>query len=84
MPGTLTPFAVTSSTGEDIGIKVDSGGNCVSLEAIAPSTIADTENRPENLICGLIDTEIKVDTPGGVCFDNGLTLVKADTESLFL
>ena len=56
----------------------------MSLEAIAPSTIADTENRPENLICGLIDTEIKVDTPGGVCFDNGLTLVKADTESLFL
>ena len=84
MPGNLTPFAVTSSTGEDIGIKVDSGGNCVSLEAIAPSTIADTENRPENLICGLIDTEIKVDTPGGVCFDNGVTLVKADTEPLFL
>jgi hypothetical protein len=43
---------------------VDSGGNCISLEAIDPSAIADTENRPENLICGLIDTEIKVDTPG--------------------
>jgi len=45
---------------------VDSGGNCISLEAIDPSAIADTESRPENLICGLIDTEIKVDTPGGV------------------
>ncbi len=43
---------------------MDSGGNCIILEAIDPSAIADTENRPENLICGLIDTEIKVDTPG--------------------
>lgn len=56
---------MTSSTGESIGIKEDSGGNCVSLSAIDPSTIADTTNRPENLIYGLIDMQIRTDTVGG-------------------
>ena len=57
---------VASSTGEPIGIKENSGGNCVSLSAIDPSTIADTTNRPEDLIYGLIDMQIKVNTIGGI------------------
>ncbi|UCH00712.1 MAG: hypothetical protein JSU78_01720, partial [Deltaproteobacteria bacterium] len=56
---------MTSSTGESIGIKVDSGGNCVSLSAIDPSTISDTTNRPEELIYGLINIQIKPSTVGG-------------------
>jgi hypothetical protein len=55
----------TSSTGEGIGIKEDTGGNCVSLSAIDPSTIADTTNRPEDLRYGLIEIEIKTSTVGG-------------------
>jgi hypothetical protein len=56
---------MTSSTGESIGIEVDSGGNCVSLSAIDPSTITDTTNRPEDLIYGLINIQIKTSTVGG-------------------
>jgi hypothetical protein len=59
---------MTSSTGESIGIKVDSGGNCASLSAIDPSTIADTTNGPEDLIYGLIDIQIKTHTVGGTAF----------------
>jgi hypothetical protein len=56
---------MTSSTGESIGIKKDSGGNCVSLSAVDPSTITNTTNRPENLIYGLINIQIRTDTVGG-------------------
>ena len=56
---------MTSSTGESIGIKEDSGGNCVSLSAVDPSTITNTTNKSENLIYGLINMEIKTDTVGG-------------------
>ena len=56
---------MTSSTGESIGIKEDSGGNCVSFGAVDPSTITNTTNKPENLIYGLINMEIKTDTVGG-------------------
>jgi PKD repeat protein len=56
---------MTSSTGESIGIKEDSGGNCVSLSAVDPSTITNTTNKPENLIYGLINMVIKTDTVGG-------------------
>ena len=54
-----------SSTGESIGIKEDSGGDLVYLEAIDPSTISDTTNRPENLVYGLIEMKIKTNTTGG-------------------
>jgi hypothetical protein len=53
-----------SSTGEDIGIKVDSGGNLISLVAVDPATVPDTTNRPENLIYGLIGMQVKVAAPG--------------------
>jgi hypothetical protein len=54
----------TYSTGESVGLKVDTGGNCISLHTIDPSTITDATNRPEDLIYGLIDIQIKVTTPG--------------------
>ena len=55
---------MTCSTDESIGLKVDTAGNCVGLCAIDPSTIVDTTNRPENLIYGLVNIQIKVDTAG--------------------
>ncbi len=58
-------ITTTSSTGQNFGIKVDSGGNIVSLEPIAPSTIADTKNRPKKMTYGLVDIRIKTDTVGG-------------------
>jgi len=56
---------LTCSTGYSIGVKEESGGNCVSLCAVDPSTIADNTNRPENLIYGLFDIQIKTDIAGG-------------------
>jgi len=56
---------VISSTGENIGVKEESGGNFVALNPIDPSTVADTTNRPENLIYGLFDMQVKTDTVGG-------------------
>ena len=58
-------LALESSTGESIGIKIISGGNLVSLKIIDPQTIADTKNRPDDLIYGLLDMTIKTDTVGG-------------------
>jgi hypothetical protein len=53
----------TSITDEDMGIDID-GGNLTSLNTIDPDTIADTNNKPEGLIYGLIDIEINVTNPG--------------------
>jgi hypothetical protein len=66
----ITDFAegvvtTTSSTNESIGIKEESGGDLVSLEVIDPSTIADTTNRPEDLVYGLINMQIKAHAIGG-------------------
>ena len=58
-------ITTTSSTNESIGIKEESGGDLVSLEVIDPSTIADTTDRPENLLYGLINMQIKAHTIGG-------------------
>jgi hypothetical protein len=58
-------ITTTSSTGEDIGIRVVSGGSCVALDMADPSAIDDDRNRPENMIYGLIDAQFKVDTLAG-------------------
>jgi len=58
-------ITTTSSTNESIGIKEDSGGDLVSLEVIDPSTISDTTDRPEDLLYGLIDMQIKCHDVGG-------------------
>lgn len=54
-----------TSTGKNMGVKVGSGGHITSLWAISPDTIGDPEGKPDNLIYGLIDMEITVDTEGG-------------------
>ena len=51
-------------SGELMGIKVESGGNITSLYTVDPNSISDTAGKPENLILGLIDLEIKADAPG--------------------
>jgi len=56
---------LTCSTGDSIGVKDTGGGNCVSLSAVDPSTIADTTNMPEDLIYGLFDIQVKPNTVGG-------------------
>ncbi len=58
-------ITTTSSTNKSIGIKVDSGGDLVSLEVIDPLTISDTTNRPEDLIYGLIYMQIKCHAVSG-------------------
>ena len=56
---------MTSSTGENIGMKEVSGGNCVSINFIDPSNITDEADRPEDLIYGLFDIQIKTDNIEG-------------------
>jgi len=60
-----TILTVTCVTGEIIGLEIESGGNCTSLHASDPSAISDSTNRPDDLVYGLIDMDIKVDSPGG-------------------
>ena len=57
-------FTFETSTNENAGVKIDSGGNITSLNIVDPDTMADTTNMPNNLIYGLIDLRIKTDTPG--------------------
>jgi hypothetical protein len=54
-----------TSTGKNMGVKAGSGGHITSLWAISPDTIDDPEGQPDNLIYGLIDMVITVDTEGG-------------------
>lgn len=57
-------LTVHCSTGEHIGIKVEKGGTCIFLDAVDPASLFDASNRPDDVPYGLIDIEIKVDTPG--------------------
>ena len=58
-------LTMTCSTGEHIGIRVESGGHLVDLCAVDPSTIPISSYEPEDLIYGLIYMLIKTDTLGG-------------------
>ena len=53
----------TSASDNDMGITT-AGGSLTSLDTIDPDTIADTSNKPSNLIYGLVDIEISVVNPG--------------------
>jgi hypothetical protein len=55
-----------STSGKVMGLKSGSGSGLVSLYPVDPESdnIADRNGMPENLIYGLIDFKIKVDTPG--------------------
>jgi len=56
---------MTCATGKNIGFKAESGGSCTSMNVIDPTTITDTQNRPGNMIYGLMDMRIKVNKVGG-------------------
>jgi hypothetical protein len=58
-------LTMTCSTGEHIGVKVESGGHLVDLCAVDPSTIPISSYEPEDLVYGLIYVLIKTDTLGG-------------------
>jgi hypothetical protein len=55
----------TASTGEAMGISVNSGGGCVRLKTEEASVIDDNRNRPEDLIYGLVEQHIRVAATGG-------------------
>lgn len=54
-----------SSTGKNMGIKVESGGSVTAFMMVIPSSLPDTTNMPEDFIYGLISMQLKPDTAGG-------------------
>ena len=58
-------LTMTCPEGEQVGIKVESGGHYTSLYAIDPFTIPDTTDKPKNLPLCFIDLQIKTDAVGG-------------------
>ncbi len=54
-----------TSTGVNFGMKVDDGGDVTGLLPLDPSTITDTNNRPDELPYGLMDIQAKTGIPGG-------------------
>ena len=64
IPDDIITFQTT--TDRVLGVKLDSGSDLVSLYPVDPESdnIAHRNGMPENLIYGLIDFKIKVDTPG--------------------
>ncbi len=61
-------YTLQLSSGEHIGLIVESGGSLIRFETRDPDDIADTPDKPENLIYGLIDIEIAVDNPGDTAY----------------
>jgi hypothetical protein len=50
--------------GEPFGIREDNGGSFTRLSVIDPSTMPDGSGKPDNLIYGLVEMEIRVSAPG--------------------
>nr|NIQ38343.1 hypothetical protein [Pseudomonadota bacterium] len=57
-------ITIKSPTDKDMGIEEEGGGNITKLNVVAPSSVPDGDGRPEDLIYGLVDMEIKVYAPG--------------------
>jgi len=53
-----------SATERDLGIQCNDGSSLVRLESIDPAEIFTSDGRPENLLFGLINFELKVAQPG--------------------
>ena len=51
------------STGENIGVKEESGSSITHIETIDPDDIGDDTGKPDNIIYGLLNVEIKVTKP---------------------
>ncbi|MEE4359214.1 MAG: PKD domain-containing protein [Desulfococcaceae bacterium] len=52
-----------SAAGRPLGISAGHGGHLVKLNPLEASSVSDTVGRPENLIYGLTDFEIRLDAP---------------------
>jgi len=50
--------------GEPFGVKENNGGSFTRLETLDPATIPVSTGKPQNMLFGLIDMEIKVASPG--------------------
>jgi hypothetical protein len=50
--------------GEPFGVKENNGGSFTRLETLDPATIPASAGKPQNMLLGLIDMEIKVASPG--------------------
>jgi len=50
--------------GEPFGIREDNGGSFTRLSFIDPATVPATFGKPDNLLYGLVEMEIRVSTPG--------------------
>jgi len=57
-------LTVMSATGRPLGIRVDGGGNLTRLGVVDPTTIPPTSDKPESLIHGLLNIQLRVGTPG--------------------
>jgi hypothetical protein len=57
---------ITSTTfaGEPFGVREENGGAFTSLRSIDPATMPASSGKPEDMVFGLIDMEIRVATPG--------------------
>jgi len=66
LPDDVITFHTTAA--KVLGIRSGSGAGLVSLYALDPESdnISDRTGMPENLIYGLIDFKIRVDTPGSI------------------
>ncbi len=60
------PEAITmlSAQGDPVAILEVGGGNITKISAMNPSSLPATEEMPEDMIFGLLDLQVKPDTPG--------------------
>ncbi|MBW1899139.1 MAG: hypothetical protein JRI61_08775 [Deltaproteobacteria bacterium] len=61
-PNDAVPF--TSAYGDILGVKIEGDGSLTRIEAMLPDEIDDSDNKPESMIYGLFEIEIKVAHPG--------------------
>jgi hypothetical protein len=52
--------------GEPFGIREDNGGSFTRLSFVDPATMPATSGKPDNLIYGLVEMEIRVSAPGAI------------------
>ena len=57
--------SITTATGRNIGVRVDSGGELTTLYPLSEGEISDLVDRPEDIMYGLIVSDIKTETVGG-------------------
>jgi len=57
-------ITLETSTGTQIGLKMKAGGALVAVSAIDPENLADSTDRPSDLVHGLTQVKIKLDPDG--------------------